>query len=237
MKLSIIIPLYNEENFILEVLAKVMSVHFPEFVSTYEIIVVDDCSQDNSYQKVSYFIKKNSYIKLLHHEVNKGKGAAVRTGIQAARGDVFFVQDADLELTPLDIPLMLQAMHDLKVEFVNGSRYLAGIDRPGYSYVRYFFNKLFTRLTAFLTRSKITDMACGYKLFHRNLYEKIILHEDRFCFETELIVKALRVQKNNMAEVPVHYFPRTKKHGKKLKTSDGLIMFWAIIKYGLLRLN
>ena len=168
---------------------------------------------------------------------NRGKGAAVRTGIDAAKGDVFLIQDADLELTPCDIPVMLQAMHDQKVEFVNGSRYLTGIDRPKFSYGRYFFNQLFTMITALLTCSRITDMACGYKLFHRNLYEKIRLHEDRFCFETEMIIKAIRVKKNNMTEVPVHYFPRNEKQGKKLKTIDGLIIFWAIIKYGLLRLN
>lgn len=237
MNLSIIIPLFNEENLILELLSRVISIQFPDFVSIVEIIVVDDCSKDGSYQKVSAFIQKHPSIKLLHHEVNRGKGAAVRTGIAAAKGDVFLIQDADLELTPCDIPVMLQAMHDQKVEFVNGSRYLTGIDRPRFSYGRYFFNQLFTLITALLTCSRITDMACGYKLFHRNLYEKIKLHEDRFCFETEMIIKAVRVKKNNMTEVPVHYFPRNEKQGKKLKTIDGLIIFWAIIKYGLLRLN
>lgn len=237
MKLSIVIPLYNEEPFILEVLSKVISIQFPDFVSNFEIVVVDDCSRDGSYQKVADFIQNHSYIKLLGHEVNKGKGAAVRTGIQAATGDVFLVQDADLELAPCDIPAMLQAMNDLKVEFVNGSRYLNGIDRSRFQYRRYFFNKLFTRIAAVLTHSEITDMACGYKLFHRNLYEKIDLHEDRFSFETELIIKALRVKKNNLAEVPVHYLARNGKQGKKLKSIDGLTIFWAIIKYGLLKRN
>jgi len=237
MKLSIIIPLFNEQNHISDVLSKVMSVALPEFVSTYEIIIVDDCSTDASHQTVNRFIKEIPHIKLLRHDVNKGKGAAVRTGFGAAAGDVFLIQDADLELDPFDIPVMLQAMKDLNVEFVNGSRYLTGVERPQLSRGRVFFNKLFTWITALLTRSKITDMACGYKLFHRNLYEKITLHEDRFCFETELIIKALRATRNKMAEVPVHYFPRTQEQGKKLKTIDGLVIFWAIIRYGLLRLN
>ncbi len=237
MKLSIIIPLYNEERYILEVLSKLSKIQFPDFVYNYEIIVVDDCSRDASFEKVAKFIKNRSYIKLLHHEVNKGKGAAVRTGIQAAGGDVFLIQDADLELAPCDIPVMLRAMKSRNVEFVNGSRYLNGMDRRRFQYRRYFFNKLFTNIAAILTQSKITDMACGYKLFHRNLYERIQLKEDRFSFETELIIKALRVKKENLTEVPVHYFARNGAQGKKLKSIDGVTIFWAIIKYGLLRMN
>lgn len=237
MRLSIIIPLYNEESHIIEVLSKLMNVQFPEFITSHEIIIVDDCSRDNSREKVNRFISGFPSIKLLHHDVNKGKGAAVRTGLQAAAGDVFVIQDADLELTPCDIPVLLRAMKNANVEFVNGSRYLKGIERTNSHNGRTFFNQLFTRITALLTHSKITDMACGYKLFHRNLYEKISLHEDRFGFETELIIKALRLRPNNLAEVPVHYFPRNHQQGKKLKTTDGLIIFWAIIRYGLLKID
>jgi glycosyltransferase involved in cell wall biosynthesis len=171
----------------------------------------------------------------LRHDVNKGKGATVRTGLQAADGDLFIIQDADLELTPCDIPVMLRMLKNCNASFVNGSRYLAGIERPTSSKSRIFFNKLFTRITALLTRSTITDMACGYKLFTRELYEKLTLKENRFAFETELIIKALRVHPRGLVEVPVHYFPRNSRQGKKLRTSDGLVILRAIIRYGLLK--
>ncbi len=235
MKLSIIVPLYNEEKHITEVLSKLTNVRFPEFITAHEIIIVDDCSQDRSRETVSRFISGISHIKLLHHDVNRGKGAAVRTGLQAANGDLFIIQDADLELTPCDIPVMLRTLKDRNAAFVNGSRYLKGIERPPSSKSRIFFNKLFTWITAILTRSTITDMACGYKLFTRDLYEKLTLRENRFAFETELIIKALRVQPQGLVEAPVHYFPRSSRQGKKLKAVDGLIIFWAIVKYGLLK--
>lgn len=235
MKLSIIVPLFNEKRHIIEVLSKLTSVPFPEFITCHEIIIVDDCSQDGSIETVRSFIDEKPHIKLLRHDVNRGKGAAVRTGLQAAVGDLFIIQDADLELTPCDIPAMLRTLKDRNASFVNGSRYLKGIERPPSSKSRIFFNKLLTRITALLTRSSITDMACGYKLFTRDLYEKLTLRENRFAFESELIIKALRACPGGLAETPVHYFPRDQRQGKKLKTSDGLIVFWAIIKYGLLR--
>jgi hypothetical protein len=126
-------------------------------------------------------------------------------------------------------------MHELNVEFINGSRYLAGVYRPLSSYKRYLGNRLFTSLTAIIINVKITDMACGYKLIHRNLYQRIQLAEDRFGFEAELIIKALRIKKNNIAEVPVRYFPRNEGEGKKLRNSDAFKILWTIIKFGLFK--
>ena len=174
------------------------------------------------------------HIKL---EANSGKGAAVRTGFKNANGDVFLIQDADLELLPSDIPSMLTAMKKLDVEFINGSRYMAGISRPLSSYRRYLGNKFFTFLTSVLINVKLTDMACGYKLVKRSLIEKLKLKENRFGFEAEMIIKAMRVKKNNVAEVPVHYFPRNEGEGKKLKNSDGFKILWTITKYGLFRMK
>lgn len=235
MNLSIIIPLYNEENLITQLLNKLLNVQLPDFVSSHEIIIVDDCSKDNSFQVVTDFIKGKNNIKLLQHDKNKGKGAAVRTGIEYATGDVFLIQDADLELNPADIPSMLEAMHELNVEFVNGSRYLPGVNRPLSSYKRYIGNRFFTFLTSVLIDVKITDMACGYKLIKRSLYEKIKLHENRFGFEAELIIKALKIKINNIAEVPVQYFPRNEGEGKKLRNSDAFKILWTIIKYGVIK--
>lgn len=237
MNLSIIIPLYNEESLICTTIQNVLDVEMPPCIQSVEIVIVDDYSNDLSNNVVSAFIAEKSNIKLLQHEVNKGKGAAVRTGINQANGDVFLIQDADLELSPKDIPLMLETMHELNVGFINGSRYMPGVYRPLSSYRRYLFNKLFTLITSVLINVRLTDMACGYKLFTRDLYNKIHLKENRFGFEAELIIKAMRIRKNNIAEVPVRYFPRNQGEGKKLKNLDGLRIFKTIFKYGVLRLN
>lgn len=237
MNLSIIIPLYNEENLIKEVLRELKNLSYPDFVKKVEIIIVDDFSTDNSYTVVKEYIKDFENIKIYRHNKNGGKGAAVHSGIKHAKGDVYLVQDADLELSPIDIPRLLNTMHDLKVEFVNGSRYLPGVVRPLSSYKRYLGNRFFTFLTSMLINVKLTDMACGYKLIHKNLYNKVKLRENRFGFEAELIIKALRIKRNNVAEVPVQYFPRNEGEGKKLRNFDSIKILWTVIKYGLLRLN
>ncbi len=237
MKLSIIIPLFNEQEDVLSMLDELLKVDFENLLESLEYIVVDDCSSDNSFEIVESYIKGKKDFKLIKHEINKGKGAAVKTGIDHASGDVFFIQDADLELSPSDIPSMVRAMKELNVEFINGSRYLPGIARPLASFKRYWGNRLFTNLTSVLINVKLTDMACGYKLFHRNLYNKIRINENRFGFEAELIIKALRIKRNNVAEVPVKYFPRNAGQGKKLNNSDALKILWTIFKYGILRLK
>jgi glycosyltransferase involved in cell wall biosynthesis len=237
MKLSIIIPLYNEPETVLSVLDQLQKISFPSFIESREIIVVDDCSTDSSLKNVEQYRLQHPEIILLHHEKNMGKGRAVKTGIEKSSGNVILIQDADLELSPSDIPAMLNAMYELNVEFVNGSRYLHGLVRPLASYRRYMVNRLFTFLTSILINVRLTDMACGYKLFTRSLYDRIKLQENRFGFEAELIIKALRDKRNNVAEVPVKYFPRREGEGKKLKMSDGLKILWTIFKYGIFRIN
>ncbi len=236
-KLSIVIPVYNEAKDITVLLGQLAKVEFPSFIEDVEFILVDDCSKDNSVKVITAFIAGKEQFKLYKHEINKGKGAAVKTGISLAKGDLFLMQDADLELSPSDIPSMLNAINELKVEFINGSRYLPGVVRPLASYKRYMGNKFFTNLTSILINVRFTDMACGYKLIHRNLYNKIELYENRFGFEAELIIKALRIKKNNVAEVPVKYFPRNVGDGKKLNNMDAFKILWTIFKYGVLRLK
>ncbi len=237
MRLSIIIPLYNEGSSIVVLLEQFNRVKFPEYLSEVEIIIVDDCSIDNSYELVSSYIENKSGFVLLKHNHNMGKGAAVKTGIRQASGDLFLIQDGDLELSPADIPSMIEAMVELNVEFINGSRYLPGVPRPLASYKRYLGNKIFTNLTSVLINVKLTDMACGYKLIHRRLYQEINLKENRFGFEAELLIKALRIKKNNIAEVPVRYFPRNYGDGKKLNNTDAIRILWTIFKYGVLGLK
>lgn len=237
MKLSIIIPFYNEQDTVVEVLKRLDAVQWPDFLLDREYICVDDASKDEGFHRVETFIKDKSHIRLFQLEKNSGKGAAVKHGISEAKGDVFFIQDADLELSPDDIPLMLRTMRDLNVEFVNGSRYLPGPIRPLSSYRRYWINRFFTFLTSMLINVKLTDMACGYKLIKRDLYEKIRLKENRFGFEAELILKAIRIKKNNVAEVPVQYFPRNLGQGKKIRNIDGFRILKTIFLYGALRLK
>lgn len=237
MNLSIVIPLYNEQDDILVTLDELEKTNFGDLLDKVEFIVVDDCSSDNSYENVKKYIVGKPNFKLFKHTQNQGKGAAVKTGFSHATGDVFFIQDADLELSPSDIPAMISAMKELKVEFINGSRYLPGVARPLASYKRYWGNRLFTNLTSVLIDVKLTDMACGYKLIHRNLYNRITLNENRFGFEAELIIKALRIKRNNVAEVPVKYFPRNAGEGKKLNNFDAFKILWTIFKYGVLRLK
>lgn len=237
MNLSIVVPFYNEQETVILVLERLATLEWPEFVESVEVLCVDDASTDNGRSKVEMFVQDHPNFQCLKMETNGGKGAAVRYGFSQAKGDVFFIQDADLELVPSDIPVMLRAMHELDVEFVNGSRYLPGIVRPISSYRRYLANRFFTFITSMLINVKLTDMACGYKLITRNLYEQIRLKENRFGFEAELILKALRIKKNNVAEVPVHYFPRNLGQGKKIRNIDALRILKTIFLYGALRLK
>lgn len=237
MNISIIVPLYNEEKLIVSVLEELGKVKYPDFVQQVEVVVVDDASKDKSADVVQEYIRDKSGIKLLRHDVNQGKGAAVKSGVKVSVYENILIQDADLELTPVDIPSLVTAMYELKVPFVNGSRYLPGVIRTAAAYRRYFLNKLFTRVTAILINTYLTDMACGYKLFTRELYEKLDLRENRFGFEAELIIKCGRLRKNWMAEVPVHYSPRNLGQGKKFRTFDGFRIIGTILKYGLFRMG
>jgi glycosyltransferase involved in cell wall biosynthesis len=236
MTIDIVIPLYNEEELIIKVLDLLNDVRFPDFITSHKIIIVDDGSSDKSYQVVkSYIESKPDRYTLLQMEKNSGKGAAVRRGINHGTGDLIFIQDADLELYPHDLPGMLLVMKSLNVEFVNGSRYLPGIPRPLSSYRRYLANRFFTWLTSIFINVKLTDMACGYKLFSRELYNKLHLNENRFGFEAEIILKALRIKKNNITEVPVNYFPRNEAEGKKFKSIDAIKMLVTIFRYAFFK--
>ncbi|MGC9341605.1 MAG: glycosyltransferase family 2 protein [Bacteroidales bacterium] len=239
MDLDIIIPVYNEAELIQITLEKLRSVKFPEHIEKVKIIVVDDSSTDNSAEQINEYLRsakaKEQEIVFLQLDRNLGKGAAVRHGMDNSSGDLILIQDADLELTPQDIPSMLEAQQKLGVEFVNGSRYLPGIPRPLSSYRRYIANRFMTWLTSILINVKLTDMACGYKLFTRNLYKQLNLRENGFGIEAEIIIKAMRIRKNNITEVPVNYFPRNKGEGKKISIVDGFRILGTIIKYSIFR--
>ena len=232
MKLSIIIPVFNEKKSIIDVIKKVHQIKYNHELTDIELVLVDDCSTDGTSELLEKNKKELNYIFISLNQ-NKGKGFAVREGIKHSSGELITIQDADLELIPEDIPTMVSTMLDLKVDFINGSRYMTGIIRPLYSYRRYFFNKMFTKFASILINVRLTDLACGYKLFTRSLFEQIKLEENRFGFEAELLIKVARIKKTLIAEVPVHYFPREIKDGKKIRNIDGVKILWTILKYGL----
>lgn len=233
MILSVIIPVYNEEQHILNVLKSLDEVNFPSVITDIEYVIIDDCSSDNTARVIENFSGSKRNLVKVKNEVNRGKGYSVRYGIEKSKGDIIIIQDSDLELIPSDIPLMIETMFRLKCDFINGSRYMPGIIRPLYAYKRYYANKLFTKLASILINVRFTDLACGYKLFSRELYNKINLTEDRFGFEAELLIKAARIKKTSIAEVPVNYFPRNIGEGKKIRNLDGLRILLVILRYGL----
>lgn len=214
------------------VLDSLFVLNLNQYCDGFEIIVVDDKSTDSSRNVVKSHPRFGNELKIVEHEKNKGKGAAIKSGVDACNGDVILIQDADMELTPTDIPDLINAYKTGRYELVNGSRYMSGRIRPLYSYKRYFFNKLFSNFASLLVDVRFTDIACGYKMFSKKLYGVLDLKEKRFGFEAELIIKAAKRNKTTITEVPVNYFPRNKGDGKKIRNADGLRIFWVILKYG-----
>jgi len=223
MKISIIIPAYNEEITIGELVSKVQMVDFEK--NEKEIIVVDDGSYDKSYENAS----KLKNIILLKHKQNQGKGAAVKTGIKRASGDIILIQDADLELDPQDIPLLIKPLIEGESLAVYGSR-LIGKKNPKHNFLYYFGGKFITFITDLLYGIKLTDEPCGYKAFKADLIKKIKINDNGFGFEPEITAKIARM-KIKIKEVPVSYYPRNRMQGKKLNILDGMRAVWTLFKY------
>jgi len=231
MILSIIIPVYNESDFIAEVIETIFQLKFPVVILQIELIVVDDASKDNSLKIAQSIAENRNEIKVLSHEKNRGKGAAVQTGLEKSKGDIFIVQDADLELSPIEIPKMVNLLINNGLEMVNGSRFLKDFLHDDNSFLRNFANKLFSTFASVIVRYKITDLTCGYKLFTRNFLNHIELKEKRFGIESELLIKAIKFNKRKVVEFPVSYAPREISSGKKIRFTDGFRILWTIIKY------
>lgn len=227
MKLSIIIPCYNEQATIHSIVAAVRAAP----VAEKEIIIVDDCSKDGTRD-----ILKNEITqlvdKIVYHDVNQGKGAALRTGFQHATGDVVVVQDADLEYDPQEYPLLMDPIIKGKADVVFGSRFTGG----GPHRVVYFWhmigNKFLTLLSNMFTNLNLTDMETCYKMFKREVIQAIKIEENRFGFEPEITAKVARANVR-IFEVGISYYGRTYAEGKKIGWRDGFRAIYAIVKYNV----
>ena len=231
--LSIIVPVYNEEKYISNVFEKIRAVQFQENVEL-EIIAVDDCSKDNTWQQLQEWEKKG--IRIARHEVNGGKGAALHTGFALATGDAVTVQDADFEYDPNELPAVLQPVLDGKADIVFGARkdFLGNVPFVQKLHWHYVINKFLTVFSNIFSGLGLNDMECCYKLFRRDIIQSVTLVEKRFGFEPEVTLKTARF-KRPTAEVPVSYAPRTYAEGKKINWKDGVSALRCILKYGLLR--
>jgi glycosyltransferase involved in cell wall biosynthesis len=219
MKLSIIVPAYNEEKRIEEALSK--AIKFNPKNWTKEIIVVNDGSTDKTIQKIKKFENK---VKIIDYKNNRGKGFAIRQGIKKTRGDFILIQDADLEYDPIDLPIMLEKTGNS--DAIYGSRFLGEID--GISIMHLFGNKFLSLATSVLYGQKITDMETGYKLIRSKVMKDLNLKSDNFDIEPEITVKLLK-KGIPICEVPIHYVAR-KKEEKKISVKDGIKAFTFLLK-------
>ncbi len=226
MKLSVVIPVYNEEQTILALIERVRAVPVDK-----EIVIVDDRSRDGTRLRLQT-LEGQPDITILLHEHNQGKGAALRTGFAACKGDLVIVQDADLEYNPDEYPRLIQPILDGRADVVFGSRFIGGESHR----VLYFWhsvgNKALTLLSNALTNLNLTDMEVCYKVFKREIIQQIRIEEDRFGFEPEITAKVARL-KCRVYEVGISYSGRTYEEGKKIGWRDGVRAIWCILKYNL----
>jgi glycosyltransferase involved in cell wall biosynthesis len=231
MRLSVIIPCYNEIKTIDAIVDAVNSSPYPDK----EIIIVDDCSRDGTTDKLKNDIVPSGRVaKVLYHDVNRGKGAALRTGIQAATGDLVIIQDADLEYDPNEYSKLVAPILRNQADVVFGSRFAGGEAHRVLYYWHRLGNGVLTTLSNMFTNLDLTDMETGYKIFRREIIQKITIEENRFGFEPEITAKVAKL-KCRIYEVGISYYGRTYAEGKKINWRDGVRAIYCIVKYNLFR--
>jgi glycosyltransferase involved in cell wall biosynthesis len=224
MKLTVVIPAYNERATVEEILRRVEAVSLAD-----EIVVVDDGSTDGTSELLKEIAPAHPLVRLISHERNLGKGAAVRTGIQAATCDLILIQDADLEYDPREYPGLLAPIEEGKADVVFGSRFLGAPRRPT-MFWHMVANKLLTLMTNVLYNSILSDMETGYKVFRREIIQAIPLKARRFDFEPEITAKLLK-RRARIFEVPISFNPREYHEGKKIGLMDAFEATWALLRY------
>jgi glycosyltransferase involved in cell wall biosynthesis len=229
MKLSIVIPCFNESKTIAEILEKVVSV---QMECEKEVIVVDDYSTDGSREYLKSLEINNPSIQVIYHDHNLGKGAALRSGFKAVTGDVIIIQDADLEYNPQEYPKLLMPISEGKADVVFGSRFKGGEAHRVLFFWHYVGNKLITLLSNIFSNLNLSDIEVCYKAFKKEILDRIELEEDRFGFEPEFTMKVSRLG-CRIYEVSVSYAGRTYSEGKKINWKDGVRALYVIFRYGM----
>jgi glycosyltransferase involved in cell wall biosynthesis len=237
-KLSIIIPAYNEGPTIHLILDKLQQAVLLNNIEK-EIIIVNDCSKDNTEEAIKNYIALNPSLNIQYfkHEINKGKGAALHTGIQKATGEYLIIQDADLEYNPEEYNLLLKPVLDGFADVVYGSRFMGGNPHRILFFWHTLGNKFLTFLSNMFTNLNLTDMETCYKMFDTKIIQSIKLQEKRFGFEPEITAKISRIPKIRIYEVGISYYGRTYEEGKKIGWKDGFRAIYCIIKYGLFKMK
>ena len=236
-KLSILIPAYNEERTIHFILNKIEAVSLPYNIEK-EIIIVNDCSTDNTKTAIENYINEHKILNIVlhNHTINKGKGAALHTAIANATGEYCIIQDADLEYNPQEYSLLLQPILDGFADVVYGSRFMGGNPHRILFFWHTIGNKFLTFFSNMFTNLNLTDMETCYKVFNTKILQSINLKEKRFGFEPEVTAKISRIPKIRIYEVGISYYGRTYEEGKKIDWKDGVKAVYCILKYGLLKL-
>ena len=224
MKISVVIPVYNEIDTIEEILARVDKVPIKK-----EIIVIDDLSIDGTRERLKKIVADKENVKVIYHSRNRGKGAALRTGFESVTGDIVIIQDADLEYDPNEYPKLLEPISDGRADVVYGSRFIGGPHRVLFFW-HYVGNKLLTLISNALTNLNLTDMETCYKVFKRQILKDINLKSNRFGFEPEFTAKVSKMRLR-IYEVPISYSGRTYSEGKKITWKDGIVALGLIFWY------